>query len=96
MGNLKTLRLLDCALIGINMVITLNMIYTHYYMSSRPVLHFYQVSSKYSEGYWCYRADMKSNSKTRRVDNFKCKKARDVIFALNMSSLSVLHFYQVS
>ena len=27
--------------------------------SSRPVLHFYQVSSKYAVGYSCYRADKK-------------------------------------
>ena len=33
--------------------------------SSHPVLHFYQLSSKYSEGYWCYRVDTKSNSNTR-------------------------------
>ena len=27
--------------------------------SSGPVLHFYQVSSKYSKGYWSYRGDKK-------------------------------------
>ena len=26
-------------------------------ISSRPVLHLYQVSSKYSKGYLCYRAE---------------------------------------
>ena len=30
------------------------------------ILYFYQVSLKYSDGYSCYRADKKSNSKARR------------------------------
>ena len=47
--------------------------------SSHPVLHFYQVSSKYCEGYSSYRADRKSNSNIRRGDNSKNKKARVVI-----------------
>ena len=33
--------------------------------SSHPVLHFYQILWKYSEGYLSYRADMKSVSKTK-------------------------------
>ena len=65
-------------------------------MSSRLVLHFYQVSSKYSKGYLCYRADMKSNSNTGRRDNSKTKKAKVVILVCDMSSRPVLHFYQVS
>ena len=34
-------------------------------MSSRPVLHFYQVSSKYFEGYLSYRADTTSKNQTQ-------------------------------
>ena len=64
--------------------------------STRPVLHFYQVSSKYSVGYSCYTANMKSNSNTRRQDNSKSKKANIVILVCDMSSNPVLHFYQVS
>ena len=40
-------------------------------MSSHPALHFYQVSSKYCDGYSSYRADTKSNSNTRRGDKSK-------------------------
>ena len=64
--------------------------------SSHPVLHFYQVSSKYHERYSSYRVDMKSNSNTRRGDNSKSKKTRVVILVRNMSFHPVLHFYQVS
>ena len=38
-------------------------------MSSHPVLHFYQVSSKDSEGHSCYRAGMNSNSIAGGGDN---------------------------
>ena len=34
--------------------------------STHPVLHFYQIPSKYSEGYLSYRADLKSMSKTKQ------------------------------
>ena len=36
------------------------------YMSSRPVLHFYQIPAKYSKGYLSYRAETKSISKTKQ------------------------------
>ena len=73
--------------------------------SSGPVLHFYQVSlkyskglkpSKYSEGYSSYRADEKSTSNKTKGDNSKSKKARVVIRVRDTSSGPVLHFYQVS
>ena len=35
-------------------------------MTSRPVLHFYHIPSKYSEGYLSYRADTKSISNTKQ------------------------------
>ena len=63
--------------------------------SSCPILQFYQVPSKYSEGYSSYRADEKSNSKQREI-NSKSKKDRVVILIHNTSSGPVLHFYQVS
>ena len=65
-------------------------------MPSCPVLHFYQVLSKYSERYSCYRADMKSNSNTIRGDNTKSKKAKVVILVRVRLSRTVLHFHQVS
>ena len=61
-------------------------------MSSNPVLHFYQASSKYCEEYSSYRADTKSNSNTRRGDESKGKNA---ILVRNTSSPPVLHFYQI-
>ena len=64
--------------------------------SSRPVLHFYQVSTNYCEGYSSYRVDKKSNSNTRKGYNSKSKKARVVIFVRNTPSRPVLHFYKVS
>ena len=63
-------------------------------MSSYPVLHSYQVSSKYSKGYSCYRVD--TNSNTKRGDNFKSKKAKVVVLKRDMSPHPVLHFYQES
>ena len=45
-------------------------------MSSRPVLHFYQVPSKYSKGVLSYRADTKSISNKTKASNSKSKKAR--------------------
>ena len=36
-------------------------------MSSGPFLHFYQVSSKYSKGYSCYRADKKFHADADRI-----------------------------
>ena len=43
-----------------------------------------------------YKADTKSNLNTRKGDNSKSKKTRVVILIRDMSSLPVLHFYQVS
>ena len=63
---------------------------------SCPILQFYKVPSKYSEGYSSYRADEKSISNKTKVDNCKSKKARVVILVNDMSSGPVLHFYQVS
>ena len=62
-------------------------------MSSRPVLHFCQVSSKYSKGYSSYRADMKSFSNKTKGDNSDSKKGRVVNLVCNKSSGPVLHFY---
>ena len=62
---------------------------------SRPVLHFYQVSSKYCVGYLSYRVDTESKSNTRRGDNSRSKKARVVILVHNTSSCPVHHFCQV-
>ena len=56
---------------------------------SCPALHFYQVSSKYFEGYSCYKADTKSNLNTRRGVYSKSKK---VIPVLDTLSGPVLHF----
>ena len=64
--------------------------------SSCPILQFYKVPSKYSEGYSRYRADKKSISNKTKGDNSKSKKARVVILVCDMSSGPVLHFYQVS
>ena len=63
---------------------------------SRPVLHFYHVSPKYSEEYSCYRVDTKSNSNTRRGDNSKTEKAKVVILVCDTSSHPVVHYYKVS
>ena len=63
---------------------------------SCPILHFYQVPSKYSEGYSSYRADEKSISNKTRGDTSKSKKASVNILVRDMSSGPVLHFYQVS
>ena len=64
--------------------------------SSCPILLFYKVPSKYSEGYSSYRADEKSISNKTKGDNSKSKKARVAILVRDMSSGPVLHFYQVS
>ena len=61
--------------------------------SSCLILQFYNVPSKYSEGYFSYRADKKSISNKTKVDN-KSKKARVVILVRDRSSGPVLHFYQ--
>ena len=37
-----------------------------YNMLSQPVLHFYQIPSRYSKGYSSYRADINSTSKTKQ------------------------------
>ena len=46
---------------------------------SGPVLHFCQVPSKYSQGYWSYRVDTKSFSNKTKGGNSKSKKARLLI-----------------
>ena len=43
-------------------------------MSSCPVLHFYQVPSKYSKGYSSYRADKKSISNKIKAETPKVRK----------------------
>ena len=65
-------------------------------MSSCPILQFYNVPSKYSEGYSSYRADEKSISNKTKGDNSKRKKTGVVILVCNTLSSPVLHFYQVS
>ena len=65
-------------------------------MLSHPVLHFYQVPSKYSEGYLSYRADTKSISNKTKGNNSKGKKVRVVILVHDTSLRPVLHFYHVS
>ena len=60
--------------------------------STGPVLHFCQVSSKYSKGYSSYRVDTKSFSNKTKGDNSKSKKGRVVILVYDMSSGPVLHF----
>ena len=57
--------------------------------SSCPVLHFYQVSSKYCEGY-C-RAYTKSNLNTRRGDKSKSKKASVLSFLYTTHHLILLY-----
>ena len=54
-------------------------------MSSCPVLHFYQVPSKYSEGYSSYRADKKSISNKTKGDNFQ-KTPGPVVYLLYIST----------
>ena len=66
------------------------------YTLSCPILQFYKVPSKYSEGYSSYRADEKSISNKTKGDNSKSKKARVIILVHDMSSGPVLHFHQVS
>ena len=62
-------------------------------MSSNPVLHLYQVPSKYSKRYLNYRADTQSLSNKTKGDNSKNKKARVIILVCDMLSHPVLHFY---
>ena len=64
--------------------------------STCPILHFYQVPSKYSEGYSSYRAHKKSIPNKTKGDNSKSKKASVVILVRDTSSGPVLHFYQIS
>ena len=61
-----------------------------------PVLHFYQVSSKYCDGYSSYSAETKFISNKTKGNDFKSKKVRVVILVRNMLSCPVLHCYQVS
>ena len=61
-----------------------------------PILQFYEVPSKYSEGYSGYRADEKSISNKTKGDNSESMKGRVVILVRDMSSGPVLHFYQIS
>ena len=64
-------------------------------MSSRPVLHFYQVKLNLSKMYWSCRTDTKSNSNTRG-ENSNSKEARVILLVHTTSSYAVLHFYQIS
>ena len=64
--------------------------------SACSILQFYQVPSKYSEGYSSDRAEEKSISNKTKGDYAKSKKARVVILVRDMLSGPVLHFYQVS
>ena len=66
-------------------------------MSSRPILHLYQVSSKYSEEYSCYRAETRNQIQTQEGEiTPEVKKAKAVILVCDMSSDPVLHYHQVS
>ena len=65
-------------------------------MSSCPILQFYQVPSKYSEGYSSFRADEKSISNKTKGDNSKSKKVRVVNLVRDTSSGPGLDFYQIS
>ena len=66
------------------------------FLSFSSFLHFYQVPSKYSDGYSSYRADIKSFSNETKGDNSKSKKARVVNLVYDKSSRPDLRFYQVS
>ena len=61
-----------------------------------PILQFYKVPLKYSEGYPSYRTEEKSILNKTKGDNSKSKKARVVVLVRSMSSGPSLHFYQVS
>ena len=58
--------------------------------SSCPVLHFYQVPSKYSKGYSSYRADTKSISNKTKGNNSKVRKPE--LSFLYMTSRLVLFY----
>ena len=61
-------------------------------MSTYPVLHLYQVSSKYSKGYLCYRAETSNQIQTQEGEiTAKVKKAKVVILVCDMLSGPVLH-----
>ena len=62
-------------------------------MSSRPVLHLYQASSKYSAAYSCYRAETRNQIQTQGEITPEKKKAEVVILVCGMSSGAVLHYY---
>ena len=65
--------------------------------SSRPVLHLYQASSKYSIGYSFYRAEKRNQIQTQEGEiTPKVKEAEVVILVCDLSSGPVLHYYQVS
>ena len=56
-------------------------------MSSRPVLHLNQASSKYSVGYSCYRAETRNKIQTQEGEiSPKVEKAKVVILVCDMSS----------
>ena len=60
-----------------------------------PVLHFYQIPSKYSKGYLSYRADTKPIS-NKTKGNYSKSKARVVVLVHDTLSRPILHFYLVS
>ena len=65
-------------------------------MSSGPILHSYQVLSKYFEEYSSYKADKKSISNKTKGNISKSKKAWVVILVHHTWFGPILHFYQVS
>ena len=68
--------------------------------SSRPILHFYQISSKCSKGYSCFWAVTNSSLNTERGGgggggggDSKSKNVKVVILVRGTSSCPLLHFY---
>ena len=65
--------------------------------STRHVLHLYQVSSKYSEGYLCYRAETRNQIQAQEGEITQKKKRSKVVNRVcDMSSGPVHQYYQVS
>ena len=64
--------------------------------SSRPALHLYQASSKYSEGYSRYRAETRNQIQTQEGEITPKVKKPKLSFLYVTSSGAVLNYYQVS
>ena len=61
--------------------------------SSRPVLHLYQASSKYSIGLLCYRVETRNQIQTQEGEiTPKVKKAEVVILLCDMLSGPAFHY----